>query len=204
MKNFIIGILVVVVIVLGYLQFKEKNLIKESLSPVANQQTEVKSYIGSKFSFNYPGKYILTEIEKGVTITSISVPEVDKVKCQQLEDEQARAICFNPINQLSPNITINFLQGNSVDLWKNMTNNINEETIAIGNHTYKYSYTGGEFGGRGIYGLFLNDGLLLATYTHEDMEGGVQFDYLKSSKYLLDRHEQKKLLEQLLATVTIK
>jgi hypothetical protein len=36
------------------------------------------------------------------------------------------------------------------------------------------------------------------------MEGGVQFDYLKSSKYLLDRHEQKKLLEQLLATVTIK
>lgn len=204
MKNFIIGVLVVIVILLGYLQFKQKSITDNSLYHEVSNQEGNKLYNGSKFSFNYPGKYTLTETDKSVTITSIPVPEVDKVKCQQLEDEQDRAICLNPINQLSPNITIKFLQGNSVDLWKNTTNNINEETITIGDHNYKYSYMGGEFGGRGVYGLFLNDGLLLATYKHEDMEGGVQFDYLKSNKYLLNRHEQKKLLEQLLATVSIK
>ncbi len=204
MKNFIIGVLVIIVIILGYLQFNQKSITNNSLYPEVSNQEGEELYIGSKFSFNYPGKYILTEIEKGITITSIPIPEVDKLKCQQLEDEQDRAICLNPINQLSPNIMIKFFEGNPVDLWKNSTNNINEETITISDNTYKYSYMGGEFGGRGIYGLFLNDGLLLATYKHEDMEGGVQFDYLKSSKYLLDKHEQKKLLEQILATVIIK
>ena len=205
MKNFIIGVLVVIVIVLGYLQFKQKNSIKEFLYPIANQQTEVKSYSGSKFSLSYPNEYTLTENSDGVTITSVSLKNIDTTKCQQMEDEQARADCRNPASGISPFITIKFLSGNPSELWEKAIIGDNNETfIANSKYTYKYNHVGGEFGGRGSYGLFLSSELLLATYIHQDSDGGNQFDFMKSGEYRLNQHQQKELLEQILKTLVLK
>jgi hypothetical protein len=61
-----------------------------------------------------------------------------------------------------------------------------------------------EYGGFGYYGLFLEDGLLFASYSHEDTLGGVPFSVLESETYVLNKNEQKKLLENILSTLTLK
>lgn len=217
MKNILIGVLFITVVALGYLQFKPKGTPSDSSSASINEQAGMKAYNGSKFSFNYPEEYTLAETVDGVTVTSVPIPKVDTAKCQQLEEE-ARASCLKPQSEFSPNISIKFIPGDAnkqweKDLFGDMVNDeykkfINDqvEEVRFGNppQTYKYYYTGGEYGGYGKYGLLLDKGLLLAIYSHKDMEGGYQFSSMKSSEYRLDRHEQKKLVEQILATLTVK
>lgn len=191
------------------LSFEESDLTQvntndDFLSLVSDAQMANIVYQGSKFSFTYPKDYILTDNNDGVMITSVSPRKIDMLKCEKLEDEQARGTCKNPTSGMSPVITINFIKGNPNDLWKKeIIGDDNSVLQANSDYTYRYNYFGGEFGGRGIYGLFLADGLLLAKYTHEDMEGGVQFNYLKSNEYKLDRHQQKELLENILKTLKI-
>lgn len=191
------------------LSFEESDLTQvntndDSLSIVPDGQMANIVYQGSRFNFSYPKDYILTENNGGIMITSVPPRKVDMAQCEKLEDEQARATCKNPTSGMSPVISINFVKGNPNDLWKKEIIGDDNSILQVSSdYAYKYNYFGGEFGGRGIYGLFLADGLLLAKYTHEDMEGGVQFNYLKSNEYKLDRHQQKELLENILKTLKI-
>lgn len=217
MKNIFIAILVIVVIVLGYLQSKSKVDINDVSPSESTEQVGMKLYNSSKFNFYYPEGYTLTETSDGVTITSVPLPQVNTAECLELAEE-ARADCLKPQNQLSPNITIKFMAGNANALWetslfgdsypeeykKSVYDQVEETSLGNPPQTYKYYYTGGEFGGHGKYGRFLNNGLLLATYSHKDMEGGYQFTYMKSNTYQLDRHQQKELLEQILTSIVIK
>jgi len=193
MKKFLIEALVLVVAFLVYSNTKE------------NTNSLATTYDGPKFSFDYPKEYTLTETAEGVTITSIPVPSVNTAECEALEDEQARASCLRPINQLSPNISIQFLAGTPDNIWASVAiAEIDEEFVANTDHTYKYNHFGGEYGGKGNYGLFLSDGLLLASYSHQDSEGGYQFSSMQSVEYKLDHNQQKELLEQILASLEIK
>lgn len=171
----------------------------------STENIEGTSYNGSKFSLSYPNEYTLTENSDGITITSVPLKKIDTAQCQQLEDEQARGNCRNPASGISPFITIKFLAGNPSDLWeKAIFGTDNGTFVANSKYTYKYNHIGDEFGGIGSYGLFLSNGLLLATYIHQDVEGGSQFDFLKSSEYRLNQHQQKELLEQILKTLVTK
>lgn len=198
-------LIVSILLVLGYLGYQKYS--QEKVSPI-NEQGELSElglYSNSRFEFKYPTKYALTENGDDVTITSVPIPIINKAQCEGLDDEQARAYCLNPTFKLSPNITIQFLTGDPTDLWENAKIGPDEEIRAISSQSsYRYNYMSGEFGGKGTYGLFLDNGLLLATYQHEDSEGGVNFDLMKSNEYQLDHNQQKELLEQILSSLTIK
>jgi len=195
-KKFLILLLLVVIGYLGYQQYSLK-----SNTPI-REQAGTGFYNGSKFSFNYPEEFTLTENNNEVKITSIPISKVDETKCQQLEDEQARAFCLRPSSQLSPNITIKFLTGNPNVLWENAKIGPEEETHTTNSYTYRVTHIADEFGGRRSYGLLLDNGLLLAYFDHEDSKGGNIFN--KSDKYQLDDDQQKELLEQILSFLTVK
>lgn len=181
-----------------------KTATNHSSSVAANEQMGMKLYSGSKFSLSYPNEYTLTKNSDGITITSIPFRKIDTAKCQQLEDRQARGYCLNPARGMSPLITIKFLAGNSNDLWGKaiMADSRNRTFVVSSKYTYKYNHISDEFGGEGSYGLLLSNGLLLAEYAHDDVDGGNRF--IESSEYRLDQYQQKELLEQILKTLVIK
>lgn len=159
---------------------------------------------GGVISFQYPEKYVLSHDAKGaIRITSVPIPTVDEVRCRQFEDGQARVSCLNPANALSPNINIKFLTGDAQELWEGAMIFPGEGSVFVTPfYTWHHDQYGGEFGGIGMYGLPTPDGLWLATYQHWDIEGGDIF--VQSPTYQLDHHQQKELLEDILATFELR
>lgn len=190
MKKLLIAILAIAVIVALYFVFKTND---ESWT----------TYNGSRFSFQYPQKYILNETSDELTITSIRIPKVDEDECQKLDDDQARSYCLHPESLLSPNIKIKIIPGNAESIWENEKIWFEEQTKEkINGLEYNIDHYAGEFGGTKMYGLFLDDGLLLAEFNHEDSEGGFIFE--QTNEYQLDWHQQDELLQNILGTLVLK
>lgn len=191
-------------VIIGYFGYQQ--YIKKPKADVAVQEYgSSASYSGTRFSFSYPKEYTLAETPEGVRLTSATFPQEERKACLAISDEERRIFCLEKLLKLSPNILITFLPGNASTLWE--SKKIGEEADSMfatnQNTTYRVNEVGGEYGGRGSYGLLLSDGLLLATYDHEDMPGGVPFSALKSDTYHLDKDEQKKLLEDILQTLAV-
>lgn len=197
-KNIIIVLLVVIIGYFGYQQYTKKPKTDIVI------QEDTASYNGSRFSFSYPNKYTVAETPDGVRVTSVAFPQEARATCLKINDEQERMLCLQNLVKVSPNILITFLPGNASTLWESKKiGEEGEDTFVANSNTYRVNEVGGEYGGFGNYGLLLDDGLLLASYTHEDMPGGVPFSALKSDTYLLDKDEQKKLLKEILSTLAV-
>lgn len=176
-----------------------------------NVQVNVKpkntdTYKDSVLQLEYPDSYTLSKNEAGVIqITSIPVPDVDEGACQQIVDEQMRAQCLNPTYSISPNIAIEFTEGDPAQLWSDIADfdaNI-QPSVILGGKVWQRYVVGGEFGGQTTYATATDRGLIVASYIHRDSPGGTQFDYLRNETYQLSFEEQKELLEQILATVQL-
>lgn len=193
-------IIVLLVVVIGYFGYQQ--YVKKPKTDIVIQE-DTASYNGSRFSFSYPNKYTVAETPDGVRVTSTAFPQEERKACLAISDEERRIFCLENLVKISPNILITFLPGNAQTLWESEKIGDSETTFTANSNTYKVNEMGDEYGGFGTYGLLLDDGLLLASYTHEDMPGGVPFSALKSDTYQLDKDGQKKLLEEILSTLAV-
>lgn len=205
MKNTIIFVLILVIIG-GAVYFnsnKDKELVENNVPEEQITEGNVMyEDMEHGFSFEYPEELSLEKTSEGlVRITSVPIPEVSVEECNAFEDEQARAICLDPASLLSPNIVIVFLGGDAEVLWEDATfSPVDGEAFNTEHHTWNRNNIGTEFGGVEMYGLFTEEGLLLASYKYKDSDGGAPFSAVESAKYQLDKNQQKELLEEILST----
>lgn len=195
-------IIVLLVVIIGYFGYQQY-MKKPKAQVVVQEQESSASYNGPHFSFSYPKQYTLAETPEGVRVTSSAFPQEARKSCLAIKDEQDRIVCLDKLVKVSPNILITFLPGNAQTLWESKKISESGNTFTANSNTYQVGGMGGEYGGVGNYGLLLDDGLLLASYVYEDSDGGVQFNNLKSNTYQLTNADQKKLLEEILSTLTI-
>lgn len=154
-----------------------------------------RAFSSEKISFKYPREYQLHI--NGMSDFSITAPYVKNISCDDIDDEQERAMCLRPY--LSPNISIELGTENTNPFIEKVT------SVRIAGVDWKRSLYQDEFGGTVWFGSDDAESIIVS-YHFTDVSGGMLFNSLHSQygqQYQLTQSEQEKLVRSIIATINI-